>query len=137
MTQKGELVSGGKPPKLGRVTLPIGFDGFVLVNQVVVIREPVSSGAKKLKRQAQKDGKLIDTTLGRRTRAMIVTASNHLILSAVSCETLRERMEGLGKEGGREEKGEPIMKLCHHCGLKIVFVPLWQKECPYCGKKII
>ena len=69
----------------------IGFGNVVVGDQVVAIVNPESSPLKRLKEQAKDDGKLIDATYGRKTRAIIVTDSNHIILSAIQPETIAMR----------------------------------------------
>ena len=55
---------------------------------------PGSAPVKRLKDHAKETGKLVDATQGRRTRAVIVTDSDHVILSAVAAETITQRLEG-------------------------------------------
>jgi len=69
----------------------IGFGNVVVGDRVVAIVNPESSPLKRLKEQAKDDGKLIDATYGRKTRAIIVTDSNHIILSAIQPETIAMR----------------------------------------------
>jgi hypothetical protein len=69
----------------------IGFGNVVLSNRVVAIVAPSSAPMKRLKEEARERGKLVDATQGRRTRAIIVTDSDHIILSAVQAETITQR----------------------------------------------
>ena len=69
----------------------IGFGNVVVGDRVVAIVNPESSPLKRLKEQAKDDGKLIDATYGRKTRAIIITDSNHIILSAIQPETIAMR----------------------------------------------
>ncbi len=74
--------------------LNIGFGNVVAADRVVAIVTPGSAPVKRLKDAARENGKLVDATQGRRTRAVIVTDSDHVILSAVAAETITQRLEG-------------------------------------------
>ena len=74
--------------------LNIGFGNVVAAERVVAIITPGSAPVKRLKDHARDTGKLVDATQGRRTRAVIVTDSDHVILSAVATETITQRLEG-------------------------------------------
>ncbi|MGQ9628811.1 MAG: DUF370 domain-containing protein [bacterium] len=69
----------------------IGFGNAVAVDKVVAIVVPDSSPIKRIKEDARNKGKLIDATHGRKTRAVIVTESDHVILSAIQSETVMAR----------------------------------------------
>ncbi|WP_319472155.1 DUF370 domain-containing protein [uncultured Pseudodesulfovibrio sp.] len=71
--------------------LNIGFGNFVVLNRVVSIVNPTSAPMRRLREDARQDGRLIDATQGRKTRAIIVTDSNHVILSAIQAETIGQR----------------------------------------------
>lgn len=75
---------------VGRL-LNIGFGNVVLDSRVVAIVTPSSAPMKRLKEEAKEAGKLIDATQGRKTRAIIITDSGHVILSAVQAETITQR----------------------------------------------
>jgi hypothetical protein len=72
--------------------LNIGFGNTVLANRVVAIVSPSSAPMKRLKEDARQANKLIDATMGRRTRAIIITDSDHVILSGVQAETIAQRL---------------------------------------------
>ncbi len=72
----------------------IGFGNVVLADRVVAIVAPSSAPMKRLKEEARERGKLVDATEGRRTRAIIITDSDHVILSAVQAETITQRFTG-------------------------------------------
>lgn len=79
-------------PKGGRQgLLNIGFGNFVVASRVVSIVSPSSSPMRRLREDARQEGRLIDATQGRKTRAIIVTDSNHVILSAIQAETIGQR----------------------------------------------
>jgi len=71
--------------------LNIGFGNFVVIGRVVSIVNPTSAPMRRLREDARQDGRLIDATQGRKTRAIIITDSNHIILSAIQAETIGQR----------------------------------------------
>ena len=73
--------------------LNVGFGNVVATDRVVSIVGPGSAPMKRLKDMARDAGKLIDATQGRRTRSIVVTDSNHVVLSALQVETRTERIE--------------------------------------------
>ncbi len=72
----------------------IGFGNVVSASRVIAIVTPGSAPMKRLRDEAKKQGKLIDATEGRRTRAIIITDSDHVILSALQPETITQRFIG-------------------------------------------
>ena len=75
--------------------LSLGFGNTVVAEKVVAILTPNSSPMKRVKDEAKKDRRLIDVTHGRKTRAIVITQSNHVILSAIQAETVSSRYEAL------------------------------------------
>lgn len=71
----------------------IGFGNIVPVKRIIAIVNPESAPIKRLIQEAREANRLIDATYGRRTRAVIVADSNHVILSAVQPETVAHRLE--------------------------------------------
>jgi regulator of extracellular matrix RemA (YlzA/DUF370 family) len=71
--------------------LNIGFGNTVVTSRIVAIVTPGSAPMKRLKEEAKEEKRLIDTTQGRRTRSIIITDSNHIILSAIQAETISQR----------------------------------------------
>jgi len=69
----------------------IGFGNFVNSTRVITILSPDSAPVKRLKDEARIEKKLVDATYGRRTRAIIITDSNHVILSSIQPETIAHR----------------------------------------------
>ena len=69
----------------------IGFGNYVLAGRVVDIVSPSSSPMKRLREDARAEGRLIDATQGRKTRSILVTDSNHVILSSIQPETISQR----------------------------------------------
>lgn len=81
----------------------IGYGNLVASGRVVAIVSPQSAPMKRLREEASQRGKLVDATQGRRTRSILVTDSDHVILSAVNPETVASRLapEGEGGAGRR------------------------------------
>jgi len=73
------------------ILLNIGFGNIVVSDRIVAIMTPNSAPMKRLKEDAKDGERLIDGTHGRRTRSIIITDSNHVILSAVQAETISQR----------------------------------------------
>jgi len=71
----------------------IGFGNIVSASRIVAIVSPESAPIKRIVQEARDRGMLIDATYGRRTRAVIVTDSEHIILSAVQPETVGHRLD--------------------------------------------
>ncbi|WP_319542707.1 DUF370 domain-containing protein [uncultured Pseudodesulfovibrio sp.] len=71
--------------------LNVGFGNFVVLDRVISIVSPSSAPMRRLREDARAEGRLIDATQGRKTRAIIVTDSNHVVLSAIQAETIGQR----------------------------------------------
>ncbi len=71
----------------------IGFGNIVSANRIIAIVSPESAPIKRIIQEARDKGMLIDATYGRRTRAVIITDSEHIILSAVQPETVAHRLQ--------------------------------------------
>ena len=69
----------------------IGFGNIVSANRVIAIVSPESAPIKRIISDARERGQLIDATYGRRTRAVIITDSGHVVLSAIQPETVANR----------------------------------------------
>ncbi|WP_378952111.1 extracellular matrix/biofilm regulator RemA [Pelosinus sp. sgz500959] len=70
----------------------IGFGNIVSANRIISIVSPESAPIKRIIQEARDRGMLVDATYGRRTRAVIITDSDHVILSAVQPETVAHRL---------------------------------------------
>ncbi len=70
----------------------IGFGNMVSANRIVAIAGPDSAPIKRLVQDAKEDNRVIDVSCGRRTRAVIITDSDHVILSAIQAETISNRL---------------------------------------------
>jgi len=84
------------------ILLNIGYGNLVVASRVVAITAPASAPMKRLRDEAFNRGKLVDATHGRRTRSIIVTDSDHIVLSAINPETIASRLyqgDAVGSEG--------------------------------------
>lgn len=72
--------------------LNVGFQNSVVADRVIAIVSASSAPVKRLKDEAKNNGRLVDATQGRKTRSIIITDSNHVILSAIQAETISHRM---------------------------------------------
>lgn len=84
----------------------IGFGNMVSANRLVAIVSPESAPIKRIIQDARDKGVLIDATYGRRTRAVIVTDSDHVILSAVQPETVANRVVDQYDDEDEDEEDE-------------------------------
>ena len=73
--------------------LNVGFGNMVAVDRVISIVSPDSAPIKRLVQSAKDDSRVIDVTCGRRARAVIITDSEHVILSAIATETIANRLD--------------------------------------------
>jgi regulator of extracellular matrix RemA (YlzA/DUF370 family) len=85
---KPGLLPSGMPQMLN-----IGYGNMVLASRVIAVVSPQSSPMRRLREEANERGKLVDATQGRRTRSILVTDSDHVILSAVNPETIAARLD--------------------------------------------
>jgi len=74
----------------------IGFGNMVCADRVVAIVSPDSAPIKRLIQDAREAGRVIDVSCGRRTRAVVLTDSEHVILSAIQTETVANRLSDNG-----------------------------------------
>ena len=71
----------------------IGFGNIIAVNKIVAIVSPDSAPIKRMVQDAKDAGTAIDATCGRKTRAVLIMDSNHIVLSAVQAETVADRID--------------------------------------------
>lgn len=69
----------------------IGYGNMVSANRIITIVSPESAPIKRIIQEARDDGLLIDATYGRRTRAVIIMDSGHIVLSSIQPETVANR----------------------------------------------
>ncbi len=81
----------------------IGFGNIVSANRVISIVSPESAPIKRIITDARERGELIDATYGRRTRAVIITDSGHVVLSAIQPETVANRFVTSKESANGEE----------------------------------
>ncbi len=83
---------------MGFKLLNLGFGNVVVASRVVAILSFSSAPMKRLKEEAKENNKLIDATQGRKTRSVIITDSNHIILSSIQPNTISQRLMECGKD---------------------------------------
>lgn len=81
----------------------IGFGNIVAANRIISIISPESAPIKRIIQEARDKGMLVDATYGRRTRAVVVVDSGHIILSAVQPETVANRLVAQTADSEEEE----------------------------------
>ena len=84
----------------------IGFGNMVSAGRIVAIAGPDSAPIKRLVQDAKEDDRVIDVSCGRRTRAVIITDSDHVILSAIAAETITNRLANEDTSDDEEEAEE-------------------------------
>ncbi len=92
-----------KKGDISPILVNIGFGNVVAASKVVAIVTPGSAPIKRMREESRKLGKLVDATQGRRTRSIIITDSDHVVLSALQAETITQRFLE-GKSGLDEEE---------------------------------
>ena len=120
----------------------IGFGNMVSANRLVAIVSPESAPIKRIIQDARDRGSLIDATYGRRTRAVIITDSDHVILSAVQPEAVANR---LGDDEDEDEdyfdEDDFVEVECPHCGETVYFDQEMLEGddliCPNCNETIL
>ena len=80
----------------------IGFGSMIAANRLLAIVEPDSAPIKRMVQEARERGMLIDASYGRKTKAVIIMDTDHVILSAIPTETIFDRW----KEGPKSEEEE-------------------------------
>jgi extracellular matrix regulatory protein A len=84
-------LSTPKGVKMDYSLLNVGFGSTIVAEEVIAILAPNSAPMRRLKDEAKEEQRLIDATHGRRTRSIIITKTNHIILSSIQSETLSQR----------------------------------------------
>lgn len=83
----------------------IGFGNMVSASRMVAVVSPESAPIKRIIQDVRERGSLIDATFGRRTRAVIIMDSGHVILSALQPETVNARLADKNEETGGADNG--------------------------------
>jgi regulator of extracellular matrix RemA (YlzA/DUF370 family) len=78
--------------------LQVGYGNVVVASRVVAVLGPAAAPIRRLRTDARERGKLVDATEGRKTRSVIITDSDHIILSAIHAETISIRLSGPSSE---------------------------------------
>lgn len=86
--------------------LNVGFGNMVSIDRILVIATPESAPIKRIIQEGKDRGMCIDCTYGRRTKSVIVTDTDHVILSALQSETLGKRLRGEAVTGEEEAETE-------------------------------
>lgn len=91
---------------MGIELVHVGFNNILVMNRVVAIASPNSAPTKRTIQEGRNKGLLIDMTNGRRTKAVLITDSGHIILAALAPETIAGRLQAsqprIGAEGERD-----------------------------------
>ncbi len=85
--------------------LNVGFNNIVMLNRIIAIISPDSASGKRMRDDSRDQKRLIDVTQGRKTRSIIVTDSNHVILSTIQPETLSQRLRHITDDKGEKKEG--------------------------------
>lgn len=80
-----------------------GFGNMIALERIVALASPDSAPIKRIVQDAKDDGRAIDISCGRRTRSVIITDSDHVILSAIQPETLSGRLNGKSDSDDSDE----------------------------------
>lgn len=84
--------------------ISVGFGNTVSADRIIAIVSPDSSPIRRIMQKAKDTGMLIDASCGRRTRAVIIADSDHIVLSALQPETISNRVAA--KEGVGDDEGQ-------------------------------
>ena len=86
----------------------IGFNNIIAMNRVIAIGSPNSAPTKRTIQEARNNGKLVDMTNGRRTKAVVITDSGHIILAALTPETIAGRLQTSRDESGPDREASVL-----------------------------
>ena len=95
---------------MGVELVHIGFSNIIVMNRVIAIASPNSAPTKRTIHEGRNKGLLIDMTNGRRTKAVIITDSGHIILAALTPETIAGRLQASQTEG-YTERGSSLLRI--------------------------
>jgi regulator of extracellular matrix RemA (YlzA/DUF370 family) len=84
----------------------LGFSNLAAINKVIAVVSPNSAPAKRLVQEGKSKGLVIDVTNGRRTKAILIMDSGHIILVAITPETIDSRVRAARKPESREQSEE-------------------------------
>ena len=83
--------------------ISIGYGNMVATDRIVTLVTPESAPIKRMIQDAKDAGRVIDVSCGKKTKSVIITDSEHIILSAVKTETIANRLEGINDGDDDEE----------------------------------
>ena len=86
-----QILNKNEDKNMKRELLNVGFGSTVVADRVIAVVQPNSAPMRRLREEAKDNNRLVDATHGRKTRAIIVMDSNHIILSAIQSETISQR----------------------------------------------
>lgn len=86
--------------------LNVGFNNYVMTDKVIAMVSSESAPMRRVVQTLRKDGKVIDATQGRKTRSIVFTSGDGIVLSAISQETLAKRLTGGDNSVGESEEDE-------------------------------
>ncbi len=78
---------------MARKLIAVGFGSLLVGHRIVAVLNPAGQSIRRLRDDAKKRGLIIDATQGRKTRAVLLLDTGHLLLSAIQPETLAQRLE--------------------------------------------
>ena len=84
--------------------ISIGYGNMVATDRIVTLVTPESAPIKRMIQDAKDAGRVIDVSCGKKTKSVIITDSEHIILSAVKTETIAMRLEGIDEVGDDEDE---------------------------------
>ncbi len=83
----------------------IGYGNMISASKIVAIVSPEAAPVKRMIQNARDNGMLIDASCGRKTKAVIITDSDHIVLSAIQPETVANRVNAVDSEGEVQNEG--------------------------------
>ena len=81
----------------------VGFGNMVNRGRIIAVVNPETAPIKRLVQDAKDESRVIDVTCGRRTRSVIITDSDHVVLSALKCETISNKISGQNGDSNGED----------------------------------
>jgi hypothetical protein len=100
------LFSASRERRVVYMLVNVGFGNMVNTERIITVVSPETAPIKRLVQDAKDNNRAIDVTCGRRTRSVIITDSDHVILSAIQCETIANRISGDTSQSEEEKNGE-------------------------------
>lgn len=86
--------------------ISIGYRNYVMAERIVAVVAPGSRPTKNLINGARENGKLVDATMGKKTKSVIIVDSNHVILSANAPDTIVHRVQAANDRSSRNEEDD-------------------------------